>query len=71
MFLFAIKKHRRLQNSSIPKKAFENYTYFGNNSYEFPQSVFSGSITGYKFLATDRGAVPAKNRQREKKRLAI
>jgi hypothetical protein len=69
--LFAIKKHRRLQNSSIPKKTFENYKYFSKNNYGFPQSVFSGSITGYKFLATECGAVPAKNRRRDNNRLAI
>jgi hypothetical protein len=45
--------------------------YFNKNNYEFPQSVFSGSITGYKLLATERGAVPAKNRQKDNKRLAI
>jgi hypothetical protein len=66
-----MKKHRKLQASSIPKNAFEKYMYFSKNNYEFPQSVFSGSITGHKLLGTGRGAVPAKNRRRDNKRLAI
>lgn len=70
IFLFAIKRHRILQTFSIPKNAFEKCTYFSKNNHEFPQSVFSDSIPGHTLLATERGAVPAKNRRRDNKRLA-
>jgi hypothetical protein len=45
--------------------------FFSKNNYEFPQSVFSSSFSGYKPLATERGAVPERNRRKDNKRLAI